>query len=181
MRRLRPGRAATPPDLRPALLSVVALLFLLLPFLLLTTSIQKLTGLDLGLAASAGELQPLPPGRVEAVEIHLDSKRLLLRAAVRTLDVTASRGDVTWSEQRLPHLPTGPDLAGLQRALRSLRQLDPERQRALVVPADDVPTARLVALLDAARESAGEPLFPDLVLGGSELSSRPGDGQEPSP
>jgi len=171
LRRLRSGRPRSAPDLRPGLLSVVALLFLLLPFLLLTTSIQKLTGLELALAGSTSELAPLPPGQVEAVEVHLQGHDLTLRSALRTRDVTASQGDVTWSETALPPVDGGMDLAGLQGALARVHALDPEHTRALVVPADDVPTARVVALVDAVRGDATQPLYADVVLGGAELSS----------
>jgi hypothetical protein len=171
LRRLRPRRSSSAPDLRPGLLSVVGLLFLLLPFLLLTTSIQKLTGLDLRLAASEGELPPLPPGQVEAIEVHLQEHTIRLRSALRTRDVTASQGDVTWSEEHLPPRGGSMDLGGLQAGLHRLRQLDSEHERVLVVPGDEVPTRRVVALVDAVRSRGGEPLFPDVVLGGAELSA----------
>jgi hypothetical protein len=169
LRRLRPPRQRSAPDLRPGLLSVVALLFLLLPFLLLTTSIQKLTGIDLQLAGSTGELAPLPPGRVEAVEVRLEGADLLLRSAVRTRDVTAGQGDVTWHEERFPARGDAMDLAGLQQALLRLEALDPERQRALVLPSDDTSSTRVVALVDAIRSHRGQPLYPEVVLGGAEL------------
>ena len=72
------------------------------------------------------------------------------------------------------------DLEGLQQALLRLQALDPQRERALVVPADDVPTTRVVALVDAVRARGGEPLFPEVVLGGAELSSPP-PAPEPAP
>lgn len=182
LRRLRQGRPPTTPDLRPGLLSVVGLLFLLLPFLLLTTSIQKLTGLDLQLAGSAGELAPLPPGQIEAIEVHLEDHGLRLRSAVRTRDVTASQGDVTWSETDLPPRADAMDLAGLQEALLRLRSLDPDHQRVLVVPDDAVPTSRVVALVDAVRAHGGLPLYPEVVLGGAELSqSTPAPTPEATP
>ncbi len=181
MRRLRPRRPRVVPDLRPGLYSVVALLFLLLPFLLLTTSIQKLTGLDLGLAGSAGELAPMPPGPIEAIEIQLDNGELTLRSARRTRDVTASQGDVTWNEQHLPPRNGEMDLDGLQQALLRLHALDPDRERVLVVPTDDVPTTRVVALVDAVRSHGGELLFPEVVLGGAELSSHAMASPEPAP
>ncbi len=186
LRRLRPPRPRSTPDLRPGLLSVVGLLFMLLPFLLLTTSIQKLTGLDLALAASPGELAPLPPGQLEAVEVHLHGQRLVLRSALRTRDVTASQGDVTWSEAELPPVAGAMDLEGLQDALQRLRSLDPDHSRALVVPADDIPTSRVVALVDAVGSQGGVALFPDVVLGGAELSQPapaavPDPASEPTP
>ncbi len=182
LRRLRTPRPRSAPDLRPGLLSVVGLLFLLLPFLLLTTSIQKLTGLELRLAAAAGELAPLPPGRIEAIEVHLHGRDLTLRSALRTMDVTASQGDVTWSEVSLPERAGAMDLEGLQDALRRLQGLDPDRTRALVVPDDQVPSSRVVALVDAVRGPANAPLFPEVVLGGAELSqAAPPPAVEPTP
>ena len=182
LRRLRQGRPPSTPDLRPGLLSGVGLLFLLLPFLLLTTSIQKLTGLDLQLAGSAGELAPLPPGQIEAIEVHLLDHGLRLRSAVRTRDVTASQGDITWSEVALPSKADSMDLTGLQEALLRLRNLDPDHQRVLVVPDDAVPTSRVVALVDAVRARSGQPLYPEVVLGGAELSQpAPAPGPELTP
>lgn len=177
LRRLRPPRARSTPDLRPGLLSVVGLLFLLLPFLLLTTSLQKLSGIDLRLAGSTSELAPLPPGQVEAIEVYVDGHALRLRSAIRTRDVTASQGDTTWSEQGLPPRDGAMDLGGLQEALGRLLALDPEHQRVLVVPGDQVPTSRVVALVDAVRARDGQPLYPEVVLGGAELS--PTRGPQP--
>jgi len=182
LRRLRPPRPRSAPDLRPGLLSVVGLLFMLLPFLLLTTSIQKLTGIDLALAGSTGELAPLPPGTVEAVEVHLQGHALRLRSALRTRDVTASQGDVTWSETALPPVQGAMDLTGLQDALLRVQALDPEHHRVLVVPDDDTPTSRVVALVDAVGSHRGLPLFPEVVLGGAELSQpSPTPSAEPAP
>ncbi len=61
------------------------------------------------------------------------------------------------------------DLAGLQQALLRLEALDPERQRALVLPSDDTSSTRVVALVDAIRSHRGQPLYPEVVLGGAEL------------
>ncbi|MFH1470044.1 MAG: hypothetical protein ABIO70_37010 [Pseudomonadota bacterium] len=171
LRRLRSRLPRGGPDLRPGLMAVIGLLFLLLPFLLLTTSLQKLCGLPFGLAASPGDLAVLPTGRVEAVEVHLQGQDLVLRSAVRTLDVTASQGDVTWSEVTLPPRDGAMDLTGLQRELATVAALDPDHHRVLLVPADDTPTAKVIALVDAVRSQRGRELFPDVVLGGADLSA----------
>lgn len=171
LRRLRRPPSASMPDLRPTLLSIITLMFLLLPFLLLTTSIQKLAGLGLEIARPGAELPALPPGTVEHLEVHVEGTTLRLRVAARTTDVTAMTGDVTWNET--PFAPQGPepDLAGLQEALHRWRALDPERERILVIPADDTPARRVIEVMDAVRSSSSGPLFSEVVLGDSQASA----------
>lgn len=156
-----PRRAAEPHDPRPALLSVVALMFLLLPLLLLTTSVARLVGLDLAIAGES-DLPPSPAGQVESLELLASPKQLSLRAGVRRTDVVTSAGDV---EQREVVLEPD-DLAGLQEALRQFKGLDPERERALLRPTDDLPTRSVVHLMDAMRGDAQGPLYPQVALGG---------------
>jgi len=166
MRRLRAPAAAASPDLRPALLSVVALMFLLLPFVLMTTSSDKLAGLGLSLLGD-GAATP-SPGVVERVEIALAGDEIVLRTAIRATDVTADAGDTVEAETQLPGVDGHPDLATLQARLRDLRRLDPHQQRATVVPADDTSTARVVALVDAVRADRDGPLFDQVILGAAE-------------
>ena len=158
------------PEMRPAFLSIITLMFLLLPFLLLTTSVHKLTGIGLGLVRSGGDLPPLPPGNLEDLVVVLDGCELLLRSAVRTVDVTASQGDITWNERHLSCAEEMPDLSGMQAALHRMKALDPKRQRITLLPAPDTPAGRVVALMDAVRQDAQGPLFPQVVLGNSPLS-----------
>ena len=61
-------------------------MFLLLPFLLLTTSTQRLVGLTLSLPELGGLLPPEPPGRVERVEIEARPEGLRVHAQVRRAD-----------------------------------------------------------------------------------------------
>jgi len=148
-------------------LSVVALMFLLLPLLLLTTSPQKLVGLDLGLLGDAGALPPPPPGPVESLEVGVDGKTLSIRAGLRRTDVTSSMGDISLREDTLP--PGGSasdalDLAGLQARLRELKARDPKRQRVTVSPGEGVPLRDVVLVMDAARADARGDLFPEVVL-----------------
>jgi hypothetical protein len=163
MRRLRPSLPAARPDLRPALLSIVALMFLLLPFVLMTTSSAKLAGLGLALAGEGAATLSL--GVVERVEVVLDGDEILLRTAIRATDVTADAGDAIVAETRLPPLDGQPDLQALQEHLRDLRRLDPHQRRASVLPADDTSTARVVTLVDAVRGDADGALFDQVVLG----------------
>ncbi len=134
-------------------------MFLLLPMLLLTTSVQKLVGLSLTLPSS-GELPPELPGLLEEVEVHL-GEVIVVRAQVRRSDVVTSVGEV---EQREVEVA---DLAELQATLRSLKALDPGHERILVVPRDDVPTQRVVSAMDAVRADDQGPLFSQVALGGA--------------
>ena len=163
------ARPRRPADTRPALLSVVALMFLLLPMLLLTSGASKLAGLDLRLLTGAGELPPPPPGPVEDLEIAIlpdggAGHPLRIRASLRRVDLGAGAGDVRVREERLPPADGAADLAGLQRYLRGLKALDPGRERALLAPADGVPTEAVVRVMDAVRADRQGPLYPELLL-----------------
>ncbi len=145
------------------MLAVIALLFLLLPFLLLTTSIQRLAGLELGLAKT-GDLGPTAAGAVESIDVYINGDTLTVRAAVRKTDVTANEGDTRVLETNLPPTADGLDLAGFQLTLRRFKSLDQEQERAVLHPNPDTETSRIVALLDAARSDASGPLFGEVVL-----------------
>ena len=163
MRRRLSTYAPASTDTRPSLLAVIALLFLLLPFLLLTTSIQRLAGLELGLAKS-GELGPTAAGTVESVDVYINGDTLIVRAAVRTTDVTANEGDTRLLETKLDPIADDIDLAGLQATLRRFKALDEDQERAVLHPTPDTETARIVALLDATRSDSKGPLFGEVVL-----------------
>ncbi len=145
------------PNARPALLSVIALMFLLLPLLLLTTSAQKLVGLDLHMPGT-GELPPEMPGTVEGLEVLL-GEAIVVRARVRRSDVVTSSGEVETREIRVQ------DLASLQATLRSFKDLDPEQRRVLLLPEDEVSGAHVVATMDALRSDSVGELFPQVALG----------------
>jgi len=134
-------------------------MFLLLPMLLLTTSVQKLVGINLHLPGTS-ELPPELPGTVEELTVQL-GEAWTVQANVRRTDVVTSAGDV---EQRSVEVL---DLAALQVELRGLKALDPDRERILLVPSDDVPSDRVIATMDALRSDAEGPLFPQIALGGA--------------
>lgn len=133
-------------------------MFLLLPMLLLTTSVQKLAGIALHLPGLS-ELPPELPGTVENLEVHL-GEAWRIQASVRRSDVVTSAGDVEVREVEVD------DLAGLQTELRAFKRLDPDRERVLLIPGDAVPAARVVATMDALRADGEGVLFPQVALGG---------------
>jgi len=132
-------------------------MFLLLPLLLLTTSAQKLVGIELHLPGP-GELPPELPGTVEGLEVVLGDS-IVVRARVRRSDVVTSSGEVENREVRVQ------DLASLQATLRSFKDLDPEQRRILLVPEDAVNGARVIAAMDALRSDSEGELFPQVALG----------------
>ena len=153
-------------DVRPALLSIVGLMFLLMPFLLLTTSVQKLVGIELHVPPAAATLPPDPAGVVEDLVVNVVGEDLEVSASVRRTDVGADAGDVQVRVVELPRTDEGLDLAGLQTALRQLKAIDPERRKVLLAPDDAVPGAHVVHLMDALRSDASGELFPEVALGG---------------
>lgn len=171
MRRMRPPGGSREPDLRAGLLSIACLLFILLPCLMLTTSLYRLTALPFSMPAR-GEGAAGPPSTVlETLEIHIQGEELLVRAAMRTTDVTAKEGNAVWNETRLAPKGDHPDVAALQDHLVSLHRLDPAASRVTVVPLDGTPTDRLVWIMDAVRQAPdGSPLFNEITLGSAEAA-----------
>jgi len=146
------------PDARPALFSVVALMVLLVPLVLVTSTGQKTTGMALGLPGPGAELPPDPLGPVEGLRVQQQVDGFLIQARVRRTDVLASWGDVELQELRAP------DLAILQDHLDHLKRLDPSRQRVTLVPQPDATAQAVVSLMDAVRTGPQGPLFPEIVL-----------------
>lgn len=152
------AKARPAPDARPALFSVVALMVLLVPLVLVTSTGQKMTGLSLGLPGPSEELPPPPPGPVEALRVTRVPEGYRVQAAVRRTDVLASAGDV--EQQEL----LAADLGALQAHLVRLKALDPQRQRIHLAPAADTPASEVVRWMDAVRQGPQGPLFPEVVV-----------------
>jgi hypothetical protein len=165
--RLFASEGSAEADVRPTLLGVVTLMFLLLFFLLTTSSGQRLGVLDLRLG-SAADLAPLPhAGLVKDVAIALHGDTLAIVYAVQSTDIAAS---ATTTEQRTVDLPGHdgrPDLPGLLAALTTVHGIDPSQEHARLAPDDDVPTATLIAVMDVIHGPIAAPLFPKLALTGS--------------
>jgi biopolymer transport protein ExbD len=146
------------------MLAVASLLFLLLPFLLLTTSAQKLVGLDMKLPAT-GQLQAMG-GDVEELVVQLAPTTLRVIASLSRTDVRATAEERELHETELADDENGLDLRGLQEVLRAIKRLAPAHARIRIVPADDVTVQRVVYVMDAVRADAKGPLFPEVALGG---------------
>jgi len=134
------------------MLAMISLLLLLLPFLLLTTSPQKLAALGFRLPAAGEGLPALPPGVVEDLVVRVEADALLLQQALRRTDLLASVGEVEHQELKLAHTGGQFDIPGLQAALRQVKNLDPGRERLTLRPAQETTTAEVVRLMDAVRK-----------------------------
>lgn len=152
-------------DVRPTLLGVVTLMFLLLFFLLATSSGQRLGVVDLRLAR-AGEAPPLPhAGLVKDVRVDLRPDGARVEFEVATTDIAASADT---RELRAIDVASGvgggPDLAALLAAMQKIHAIDRAQDRVTVRPATEVSTGALLAALDVVRGPADAPLFPRVSL-----------------
>lgn len=150
--------AEAQPDLRPALLAIVSLMVLLLPLLLMTTSVEKRAGVALSVPGPDEELPPEVPGAVESLRVERQETGYRVVASVRNQDVGSSVGDTEAKELMAT------DLSGLQAALGTFKALDPSRTRVTLVPAPDTPTEEVVRWMDAVRRGPSGELFPDVIL-----------------
>ncbi len=166
-RRLFRAGAEVEADVRPTLLGVVTLMFLLLFFLLTTSSGQRLGVLDLRLGSPA-DLAPLPhAGLVKDVRVSLSGDDLALTYDVQSTDIAAAATSVERREQALPGKDGRPDLAALLAALQAVHDVDPSQERARLAPDDAATTETIIAVMDVIRGPTDAPLFPKLTLTGS--------------
>jgi hypothetical protein len=144
-------------DIRPTVLSVAGLMLLLLPLTLLSTSLDKRTGLPIGLLGGEGEVLQ-SDGVLEQLKVRRVDAGFVVEAQVRTTDVRAASGDV---EHRAE---PARDLGELQSVLGRMKLLDPTRTQLTLVPAASSTTAQVVRWMDTARRGPQGELFPKVVL-----------------
>lgn len=147
------------------MLAMISLLLLLLPFLLLTSSPQKLAALGFRLPLAGEGLPALPPGPVEDLVVRVEADALLVQKQIRRTDLLAAVGDVDLQESTLSHTSGEFDIQGLQAALRQVKALDPTRIRLTLQPRPETTTAQVIQLMDAVRKDRFGPLFQEVVLG----------------
>lgn len=154
-------------DVRPTLLGVVTLMFLLLFFLLTTSSGQRLGVLNLRLG-SAADLAPLPhTGLVKDVHITLKEGTLSVTFEVSSTDIASSSTTVERREKLVPPKNGRADLAGLLAVLEEVHDIDPSQERARLDPDDASTTETIIAVMDVIHGPADATLFPKVTLSGS--------------
>ncbi len=151
-------------DVRPTLLGVVTLLFLLLFFLMSTSSGQRLGVVDLRLAA-AGEAPPLPhSGLVKSVRIAIEPTYVAVEFDVATTDISAAATTTELRRIDIPGKDGELDVAALVAAIEQVHAIDVAQLEAEVHPGPEVATATLLAALDVVRGTAADPRFPKVSL-----------------
>lgn len=161
------GHTALEADVRPTLLGVVTLMFLLLFFLLTTSSGMRLGVIDLRLGSPA-DLAPLPhAGLVKDVGVRLRGGTATLTFEVATTDISASSTAV---EQRVVEVPARPDggvdVAALLDAMVRVHAIDPSQEHARLDPDDAASVETIFNVMDTLRGPSQAPLFPKLTLTG---------------
>ena len=160
-RRLFAGGATPEADVRPTLLGIVSLCFMLLFFLLATSSGVRLGRVDFGTPAgeAAAEARLPHAGPVDDLSVALAAKgSATVRFRVQSTDVAAASTAV---EHRVLAVR---DAAELAATMERLHVLDPAQTRARVLPDDATTTAQLLAALDAVRGPTAAPRFPEVSL-----------------
>lgn len=162
---LRPW-VATEADVRPTLLGVVTLMFLLLFFLLTTSSGMRLGVIDLRLG-SAADLAPLPhSGLVKDVRVALRGADVTLAFDVATTDIAAASTTVERRTVEVPAKDGRVDLDALLAAVTEVHRIDPSQTRARLDPDDGASVDTLFAVMDVVRGTEQAPLFPKVTLSG---------------
>lgn len=153
-------------DVRPTLLGIVTLLFLLLFFLLSTSTGQRLGVVGIKADTSA-QIAALPHnGLLKELRVSLDGATLTLVGDVQTTDIAAA---ATSTEQRVVTIPPKDghiDLAQLGAALQKFHQIDPSQDEIILLPGDTTTVEQLFGVMDAARTGGSGALFPKVSLGG---------------
>lgn len=172
-RRLYAPTPAAEADVRPTLLGVVTLLFLLLFFLLGTSSGQKLAVIGLR-SASAEGLAPLPhSGVLRSLRVEVAGNGdVIVRSDVQTTDISASATSTEARAQPVPARDGAVDSAALGAVLAALHDADPAQRRATVTPTDDVRTDALIRVLDTVR-GPGNGWFPEVSLRDVDIGEAP--------
>jgi biopolymer transport protein ExbD len=147
-------------------LSIIGLLFLLLPFLLFTTSPQQLAALGIRLPSPGESAPSVHMGPVQDLIVTATDLGVVVSAEIQRQDVRAAVGDVEQWSRELPPVQGAMDLLGLQSTLRQIKSQDPSRNRITVAPSDSTTTGDLVDLMDAVREDREGALFSEVALEG---------------
>lgn len=159
--------ASSEADIRPTLLGVVTLMFMLLFFLLATSSGQRLGTVALRLG-SAADLAPLPhAGLVKDVRVRLSGHDVQLEFDVQTTDIAAASSTVERKSVRVAARDGRVDLAALLAAVEEVHRIDRSQTRAQLIPDDSTGMDVLFSVMDVLRGPPETPIFPRLTLSGS--------------
>ncbi len=152
-RSLRQRRHPTAEEL--AITPLMNLVVTLIPFLLSVVVFSRLAAIPVS-SASTGATAAMPPP-VAGLDLRVS-------IGEDTIEVQTVAGRV-----RLPVVDGRPDLGGLSRLIRRLKDAAPDEQRAVIIPGPDTPYGLLVGVMDRVRiDMRAQPprlLFPEIAIG----------------
>lgn len=164
------SRTQSQDDARAGLLAIVALFLLLLPFLLLTGSPQKLAAIKLQLADATEQGDVATKGKhgeFVGLELRVGDQALILNETRWNKDVIAAPVSKAIS---FPHQADGAfDIKTLQKRLRALKTRFTTPyvwEKITLLPDPNTTTAELVSLMDGVRSDSEGLLLPEVSLGG---------------
>ena len=143
------------PDIRPALMSLAALMMILLPTLLLITSPQKLTALTLSISADGQQIPSSPNGVISSLVLTVTPGGYMLNASLRKTDVLASATD---TEQKQWILSEWSEVLS---TLTRLKELDPKRSRIELRPLPNSQAQQIVRWMDSLQ---AKDRFPEVII-----------------
>lgn len=161
------GRAETAPDVRPTLLGVVTLSFLLLFFLLATGTGWRWGAVPVAIAGQGTRgaevvegAMPAHRGAVRDVRIAVQPDgTVAVRFLARTTDIAAASTADEARAWSLPPAAGGPDTAALRVAVGRLRDLDPAQEHVVLVPREASDSGEVMSLVDVLRGPDDAPAF----------------------
>lgn len=165
-RRLLPAPAGEgEADIRPTLLGIVTLLFLLLFFLLSTSTGQRL-GVHTLKVSSPDDLAQLPhTGLVQDVRVRLVGGAATVLFSVTTTDIAAAATAVEKRVIEIPPKSAGHiDLVLLDAAMAQVHAIDPSQERLVLDPDEATPMDQVFRAMDIIKGPLPSPYFPKLTL-----------------
>ena len=148
-------RKTHPVDMRPSILSIVALMVLLVPTVLQTSTGTKTVAMGLDLSGNEGVRTH--DGPIKSIIVTVNTTGFRVDAVLKSTDV---RSEHVVEETRQHN-----DLSGLRQYLRNLKDIDETQTRLTLVPTPDNTTGQIVLWMDAIRKGPNGELFPHVTLG----------------
>ncbi len=164
-RLLSSSHSEEPADVRPTMLGIVTLLFLLLFFLLSTSTGQRL-GVHTLKVSSTADLALLPhTGLLKKVTISIREGSTQVDFEVQSTDIAAAATSVERRQVLIPAAADGKvDLVLLDATMAQIHGMDPAQENASLAPDDRTSMDQLFRAMDIIKGPPATPYFPKLTL-----------------
>ena len=148
-------RRTTSADMRPSILSIVALMVLLVPTVLHTSTGTKTVAMGLDLAGHEGARTH--DGPLTSVTVTVNPQGFRVDATMKSTDVR--------SEHLIEETHQLGNLEGLREHLSNLKEIDQTQTHLTLVPSPDNTTGEIVLWMDSIRTGPQGELFPHVTIG----------------